>query len=142
MVDTIQEVSVDGNPNHYQNFHLLLKDTKLINLSCRFCGICKNGAKKIAARIDTFSPQTLMRLNLSSNFLGDEGAAHIANALRANRSLIILNLADNQITDSGCEKITEVLQRFPLNEAEVKLRRKRIFAYLKRKQELVLLYTN
>lgn len=136
-MDTITEVSVDGNPNKYQNFYLLLKDTKLLNLSLRFCAIDKNGAKKIADRINTFAPQTLVRLNLSSNFLGDEGVALIADALRANRTLLILNLADNQITDRGCEKLAQVLQMFPLNEAEVKSRRKRIFAYLKRKQELV-----
>lgn len=137
MVDTITEVSVDGNPNDYQNFYVLLKDTKLLSLSLRFCGIDKIGARKIADRINSFSPQTLMRLNLSSNALGDEGLAYIMNALRVNRSLLFLNVADNQITDSGCEVIAEVLQKFPLNESEVRLRRKRIFAYLRRKSEMV-----
>lgn len=137
MIDTLREVSVDGNPNHFQNFHLLLKDTKVESLSLRFCGVDKIGAKKIAEEIKPFPSQTPICLNLSSNFLGDEGVADIADALRVNRSLLILNLADNQITDKGCEKIVAVLQRFSLNEGEAILRRKRILAYLKRKQEMV-----
>lgn len=138
IMDTIIEVSVDGNPNKYQNFFLLLKETKLLTLSLRFCKIDPNGVKRIADCINSFSTYvTLTRLNLSSNFLGDEGVAHLATALRVNRSLLILNLADNQITDKGCEIIAETLQAFPLNESEIKVRRQRTFAYLRRKQELV-----
>lgn len=137
-METITEVSVNGNPNKYQNFHLLLKDTKLSFLSLRFCKIDADGMKKIADRINSYLPEAgLIHLNVSSNFLGDEGAEYIADALRANRTLLVLNLADNQITDKGCEKIITVLQRFPLNQSEIKLRRKRIFNSLQNKQETV-----
>lgn len=129
---------MDGNPNMVQNFDLLLKDTKLRKLSLRFCGISEDGAKSIAQRINFFAPELqLMHLNLSSNFLGDEGVASIARSLRVNRSLSILNLADNQITDKGCERIVESLQSFALKLFEIRLRRMRIYDYYKRKQELV-----
>lgn len=138
MVDTITEVSANGNPNKTQNFDLLLEETKLHSLSLRFCGINAEGAKNIAQRLHSFSTEIfLTQLNLSSNFLGDEGAAEIAKSLRVNRTLLILNLADNQITDKGCEKIAETLQSFPLTAAEIKMRRARIFEFYKRKQDVV-----
>lgn len=103
----------------------------------RFCKINAQGTAKIAEEMNTFNNQTLTHLNLSSNFLADEGARCIADSLRINRCLLFLNLADNQISDHGCIAIMQSLQKFPLKQNELILRRKKILSYYATKHEMV-----
>lgn len=134
---TITELSINGNPNKVQNHHLLLQQAHLIHLSMRFCQINQHGASKIADELKFAFGQSLSHLNLSSNFLYDEGAQYMADFLRVNRNLVGLNLADNFITDKGCMALMEVLQKFPLRHDEIVLRRNRILSYCARRNELV-----
>lgn len=48
----------------------------------------------------------------------------MASALRLNRTLLSLSLANNSIGDAGAIRLAEVLSRFPLNHEEVVTRRK------------------
>ena len=48
-------------------------------------------------------------LRLWSNRIGDEGAAEIAGALVANKTLTLLNLSHNLIGDEGVEELAEAL---------------------------------
>lgn len=138
--NSITELNIIGNPNKSQNFYLLLRNTKLKSLSMRFCKINEDGIAKIAQEIKSPYGLPLTHLNLSSNFISDEGVLHIANSLRENRCLKYLNLADNHITDVGCITIMEVLQKFPLKQHELVCRRGRILAYyIKKREEVCLL---
>lgn len=134
---TINELSINGNPNDSQNFYLLLKNTNVRSLSLRFCKIDEYGIAKIVEEMKLPYVQTLTHLNLSSNFISDEGARHIANGLRVNRCLKYLNLADCHISDVGCIAIMEVLQTFPLKLDELVFRRQKILAYYMKKREEV-----
>lgn len=116
---------------------MLLQQTNLTSLSLRFCKINENGAAKLADELKTPYGHTLTYLNLSSNFLEDEGVKYIADFLRINRSLLYLNLADNFISDKGCIMLMEVLQKFPLTHEEIVVRRARLFDYHRRKNEMV-----
>lgn len=133
----ITELSMDGNPNRFQNFYILLKDTQLEHLSMRFCQINDRGAKLIAAQLSAAFEQTLISIDLSSNFISDEGTASIAHALRINRVLLSLNLCNNWITDTGCASLLNILSIFTLNPEEIFIRRARIFNHLSERQNLV-----
>lgn len=50
-----------------------------------------------------------MFLDLSCNQVGDEGVRHLASALRVNRTLLSLALANNKIGDKGATLLAEVL---------------------------------
>ena len=50
-----------------------------------------------------------MFLDLSCNQVGDEGVHHLASALRMNRTLLSLALANNKIGDKGATLLAEVL---------------------------------
>ncbi|GJQ85549.1 hypothetical protein Trydic_g10848 [Trypoxylus dichotomus] len=128
--DNIVELSIDGNPLSYQNYYILLKDTKLISLSLKFCKIDDIGVNRLASHLCYPLSRTLVVLDLSSNFIGDDGCEGLANALRTNRTLTHLSLASNNITIVGCRKLMEVLKRFTLRHKEVLLKRKLNMDYL------------
>ena len=48
-------------------------------------------------------------LNLSNNYIGDEGAGYLAEVLKSKRTLIQLNLSGNQISDKGVQVLANVL---------------------------------
>ena len=52
--------------------------------------------------------RSLIVLDLSSNQITDRGVAQLAHALRLNRTLLSLCLAGNRIGDSGVEAICKV----------------------------------
>jgi hypothetical protein len=43
------------------------------------------------------SISTLQKLDLSSNNIGADGATHVADAIRDNRAMLVLNLSDNDV---------------------------------------------
>lgn len=60
-----------------------------------------------------FLSKTIKELNLAGNKIGDEGCIMACDALlqKTNQSLTYLNLADNQITCEGANKIAEVIRK-------------------------------
>lgn len=50
----------------------------------------------------------LLHLNMSSNFIGDDGCAALATSLRLNRTLLTLSLTGNSIGDSGVRVLAKV----------------------------------
>lgn len=55
------------------------------------------------------SNQTLRKMLLSSNLLGDSGVTHLAAALAVNTGLNMLLLADNPFGDEGGRQLANVL---------------------------------
>ncbi|KAG5899877.1 hypothetical protein JTB14_012340 [Gonioctena quinquepunctata] len=121
---SVRDLSVNGNPNEKQNFNLLLKDTKLMALSLKFCGIGVEGIRKISGELCTPLGNDLLHLNLASNDLMNEGVEYLAKILRINRMLISLNLADNKIRKEGCATLMKPLQKFSLTHDEIVIRRR------------------
>lgn len=125
---------MDGNPIKRQNYYLLLKNTKLVSLSLKFCKIDDVGVTRISNCLHFPEASALIILDLASNFIEDDGCQSIANALRTNRSLTHLSLANNFIDDRGCIVLMEVLKKFSLNHDEIYLRRRMNMDYLLRVQ--------
>lgn len=123
--DNITDISLNGNPNEEQNFHLIVMKPGLQHVSFKCCQLDDVGAKNISSILSNFENQTVLTLNLAYNHITDEGAEGFADMLRANRTLIYLNLADNYITDLGCILIVNVLQKFPLTHEEIVRRRRK-----------------
>ncbi|CAH0402444.1 unnamed protein product [Chilo suppressalis] len=113
---------------------------KYLSLSC--CKINDNTCKEIASTLhfSEHAEKTLMVLNLSSNHITDEGAKHLGEALRTNRHLRYLNLADNRIGDDGAIAIFNSLTEFPLTFDEIMNKRRSLLEYLKAKRVLFVKY--
>ncbi|XP_031344661.1 uncharacterized protein LOC116171803 isoform X1 [Photinus pyralis] len=129
----IQTLSVNGNPNPFQNFYILIKDTHLLYLSARFCQINDRGTKLIANQLKLPYDHPLRAIDLSSNFISDTGAEFLSEVLRVNRTLLSLNLADNWITDAGVHSVVNILGKFILTPDECVIRRRGVLNYLRDK---------
>ncbi|XP_074035691.1 uncharacterized protein isoform X3 [Leptinotarsa decemlineata] len=99
----VQHLSVNGNPNREQNFYILLKDTKLVSLSLKLCGINLDGIRMICEELSKPLDNPLLHLNLASNNLYDEGMEYVAKFLRINRKIL------SQFTLSTNDKLFESL---------------------------------
>ncbi|CAF0866619.1 unnamed protein product [Rotaria sp. Silwood1] len=123
----LKNVSLDGNPLAAEYFYLLLEkdDSKIIQLSLRYCNITDTAAERLAFALGNMLKQNrkLLTLNLSGNRIGDNGAKSFATALRYNRTLISLNLSSNFITDKGACHLALVLRRIVLTQEEILRRR-------------------
>ena len=51
----------------------------------------------------------IKRLNLGHNNIGDEGARNLAEVLKVKRTLTVLHLNDNQISDRGVQMLANAL---------------------------------
>lgn len=128
---TITELCLDGSSVSVADYTMLLETTKLRYLSLSRCYMQDEACKSIAAKLHfKESAQNLLLLNLSSNRLTD-----ISYALRTNKHLRYLNLADNHITDCGAGQILGILTEFPWSYDEILDMRRRRFEYLKRRNE-------
>ncbi|XP_021105031.1 leucine-rich repeat-containing protein 71 isoform X3 [Heterocephalus glaber] len=109
---------------------------RLAHLSLRNNNIDDHGAQLLGQALSTLhgSNRTLVTLNLAFNYIGDEGAGHLADGLRLNRSLLWLNLAHNCVRDKGALRLAEVLRPFELTHPEVVERRRLLLE--KAEQEL------
>lgn len=58
-----------------------------------------------------FYPQSLVRLKLSRNELGNEGATRVASMLAQNTTLLMLDLSHNSITDAGASAMGDALSK-------------------------------
>ncbi|CAF1667628.1 unnamed protein product, partial [Adineta ricciae] len=75
-----------------------------------FCSM-QNICRRLNQILSTYQRyQTLTALYLSGNRIGDEGAQHIANALRTNTTLTTLDLSGNEIGDEGAQHIADALR--------------------------------
>jgi Ran GTPase-activating protein (RanGAP) involved in mRNA processing and transport len=84
------------------------KDKEEINLSNK--GLTPNDIKFVLAFLKN---RPLKRLNLSHNFLGDEGARLISEGFRYLPDLQVLDLGDNGIGDEGVHFIIKGLKDIP-----------------------------
>ncbi|BFZ07715.1 hypothetical protein BsWGS_10753 [Bradybaena similaris] len=122
----LKNVVLDGNPVKEENWYEFLLENSLIqNLSLRHCRITDKGAARLGTALGNVisTNRKLISLNLSGNFITDDGAEHLAGGLRMNRTLLSLTLTENNIGDRGTVKIAETLSRFPLTHEEVVMRR-------------------
>lgn len=78
------------------------------SIEIRGSGIPEYKAKALA-EIFKFN-NYLTSLNLSNNFMSEEGVKYLADALRVNTSVTSLNLDDNFIGDNGATYLAEALE--------------------------------
>ncbi|XP_072946029.1 uncharacterized protein [Epargyreus clarus] len=136
----ITEICLDGCYLKEPNYYLLLEQTNLLKyLSLCRCKIDDITVESLCSRLVYPLPasKTLSILNLSSNRITDEGAKFLANALCSNRQLSYLNLASNIITDKGASEILSTLMEFPLSTDEVLAAKTRLMTFLKTKNEMI-----
>ncbi|MGH0177304.1 UNVERIFIED_CONTAM: hypothetical protein FKN15_074145 [Acipenser sinensis] len=118
---------LDGTPLPQQSYYrLIAEDSALTHVSLRNNKIDAEGAKLIGQALSTpkSTNKNLTSLNLAYNHLSDQGADHIAQGLRLNRTLLCLSLAHNGIGDEGALKLAEVLGSFALTHEETVERRR------------------
>lgn len=140
----ITDINLDGSPVKEGNYYILLDhaQTQIKYLSLSRCKINDEVCKEIAIRLHYARPagQTLLLLNFTSNHITDEGAKHLGEALKTNRRLRYLNLSDNRIGDDGANCILSALSEFALTSDENMIRKKRLFEYLRNKNEMIAKY--
>lgn len=142
----ITDVCLDNTSISKGCYDMLLKGNhKLKNLSMARCKIDDDLVKRLSTHLKHPLPasRTLQILNLASNFITDLGAKYLAETLRSNRSLVYLNLAGNVLTDNGAEEILNVLAPFLVTDEELASFRTRNMLYLRKKEYLVMhIYQN
>uniref|UniRef100_A0A1A8PY60 Leucine rich repeat containing 71 n=1 Tax=Nothobranchius rachovii TaxID=451742 RepID=A0A1A8PY60_9TELE len=127
LCSSLRVVSLEGNVLQDQSFHLLFTEScVLTQLHLRCNRIGDEGARLIGSALSTptSANKNLVYLNLAFNWIGDAGAAHIAQGLRLNRTLLLLSLANNMIGDLGAAHLAAILVDFPLTHKEIVERRK------------------
>lgn len=138
---TITQVCLDGSPLKEGNYGILLDTSALRYLSLSRCNINDDVCEILASKLHMSSiGEKLSLLNLSFNNITDVGAKSLAEALRTNRFLRYLNIADNEISDDGAISILRVLMAFPLTLNETLNKKQRYYTYLRKKQSLCLKY--
>ena len=86
----------------------LKSNTTLTELNLSSNFIGDAGAASVADALK--SNTTLTKLNLSSNGIGAAGAASVADALKSNSTLTKLNLSENDIGDAGAASVADALK--------------------------------
>ncbi|KAK1122443.1 hypothetical protein K0M31_009664 [Melipona bicolor] len=133
-IGCVQDLNLDMNPNAQENYHLLCAPGgSLKYLSLRLCKISDDGAKKIANELRYRDPPNnpkLIILNLANNHITKDGAGHIGEMLRTNRSLRCLVLLGNRMCDEGARLILQELKIITLKHEEIVEVRRRKFAEL------------
>ncbi|KOB79017.1 Uncharacterized protein OBRU01_01306 [Operophtera brumata] len=136
----ITDICLDGTFLKNANYYILLENSSCIrHISLARCMIDDMMLKKISENLAYPLPssKTLCVLNISSNRITDSGVKYLAEALRSNRQLRYLNLADNSITDDGASAILNILVEFPLSWEDVIKSRERRMKYFREKNKLV-----
>jgi hypothetical protein len=135
----ITDLCLDDTYLKSANYQIILEMQNFIrHLSLSRCRIDDVVLEAIAVTLTHPLPasKTLSILNLSSNRITDEGAKSLSTALRSNRQLSYLNISDNMLTDSGASYLLDTLSDFPLCFSELLASRSRRVEYLKEKNEL------
>lgn len=138
-LSNITEINLDDCPIDGANYDILFDHESLRLLSLCRCRIIDDDVKNIASKLTFPCPasKSLYVLNLTSNRITDIGAEFLGNALRSNRCLTYLNLSDNWITDDGASDILNSLQEFCLTPEEVLSSKARNISYLKKRNDLI-----
>lgn len=115
----LKSLSLDYNPLGDEGIAALADGLRwncfLENLSVSYCGIGCYGAGALAQDVIANEYCKLTGLDLRGNELGPDGVAAIADSLKANLTLISLNLADTGMGNSSVsrEAVREALQKHP-----------------------------
>lgn len=139
-MSNITELCFDGCFLKEANYDILLDtNNSLRHLSLSRCKIDDNVVRNIANKLAYPLPasKSLYILNLSSNGITDLGTQYLVQALRSNRNLSYLNLADNRITDDGAGYLLHVFAEFPLTDTELLEARFRHMVFLKNKNIMI-----
>ncbi|XP_063296484.1 leucine-rich repeat-containing protein 71 isoform X2 [Pelobates fuscus] len=123
----VRKVILEGTPLPQQSFHkLITDDLPFTHISLRNNKIDDEGARLLSQSLRSLkmTNKSLAVLTLAFNHISDLGACHIAEALRLHRALLSLNLASNQIGDKGALALAEILGHFSLTHTEIVQRRK------------------
>ncbi|XP_068624612.1 leucine-rich repeat-containing protein 71-like [Battus philenor] len=138
-ISNITEVCFDGTSLIDANYEIILNQEIVRHLSLARCKLDDNGVQNIANKLTYPNPasRSLYLLNLTSNRITDVGAKYLADVLRSNRCLTYLNLSDNDITDDGAIHILNSLQEFCITPEEILLSKTRYISFLKRRNELI-----
>ena len=78
-------------------------------LSIYSCGITNSGIKRMTETLSDFN-HSLKKLDISSNFLSDDGTEAIGNYLSNSSILCELNMSYTGITNLGAAKIANALK--------------------------------
>ncbi|XP_053619204.1 uncharacterized protein LOC128680228 [Plodia interpunctella] len=138
-ISNITDICLDDTYLKEANYYILLDNENSIRrISLSRCTINDNIAEAIAVRLVYPLPasKTLSILDLSSNKITDLGAKYIAHALRSNRFLSYLNLSGNLLTDTGAIAILNHLVEFQLTSEELMSSRQRFLQFYHQKNEL------
>lgn len=135
----LTDVCLDDSYVPEGNYYVLLDQASDIRyLSLNRCKINDAVCKEIASRLDFERPaeKSLMVLDLGSNKITDVGAKYFGEVLRRNRHLLHLNFQGNRISDTGLGFILKSLCEFPLTSDEIIDKKRRKYEYLRRKNEV------
>ncbi|XP_028170622.1 uncharacterized protein LOC114360208 [Ostrinia furnacalis] len=135
----ITDVCLDDSPVPECNYDLLLeRPSQLRSLSLARCQLDDRDCRLLAARLAHPLPaaRTLLMLSLAANVISDDGARALAAALRSNRALQYLNLSGNRIGDDGAGELLGSLTEFPLTHEELITKRRRRLEYLRLRDEV------
>ncbi|XP_045494917.1 uncharacterized protein LOC123693755 isoform X2 [Colias croceus] len=135
----ITEICLNDSPVLQRNYYLLLEyQTQLKCLSLDRCELEDDDCAAIAAKLVYPLPasRTLCVLSLVSNSISDGGASALATMLRSNRQLRFLNLSGNHITNTGALAIFHSLMEFSMTYEEIISKRMRNIQYIKLQKEV------
>ncbi|XP_038214537.1 uncharacterized protein LOC119834273 [Zerene cesonia] len=135
----ITEICLNDSPVLQRNYHLLLEyQTQLKCLSLDRCELEDGDCAAIAAKLVYRLPasRSLCVLSLASNSISDEGATALATMLRSNRQLRYLNLSGNLITNTGALAIFHSLMEFSMTYEEIISKRTRNIQYIRLQKEV------
>jgi hypothetical protein len=96
----------------------------LVNNTCSHMGVgglWPDGAERLAAALTTNTAMTMLDLN-EFNEIGDQGAIALGAALKLNRGLTSLFIANNGITEEGAAAIADALDPFAGGNTALKVR--------------------
>nr|VZI34333.1 unnamed protein product [Spirometra erinaceieuropaei] len=110
-----------------ETYHELIppENSSLVHLSLRFTKLSAEGIHEVAIRLGNRTKwnNSIVSLDLTGCGLTDLGMCYLAEALRTNRRLKFLTLANNQIGDLGVMALCETITKFFLTDDELALRR-------------------
>ncbi|CAM4742272.1 unnamed protein product [Rotaria magnacalcarata] len=88
-------------------YYGILRNMTLTTLNLSWSNIGEEGAAHLANALAT--NKTLATLDLTYNDIGEDGAAHLANALATNKTLTTLNISENNIGEDGAQHLANAL---------------------------------
>ncbi|XP_060809812.1 uncharacterized protein LOC106142298 [Amyelois transitella] len=130
----ITYICLDDSNIPERNYHDLLEyQTHLQVLSLARCSITDAECALLIPKLAYPHPasKTLVALCLTGNYISDEGARLLGQALRSNRALTYLNLCGNRINNNGAVDMLRSLMEFPVTSEEMVMKRKRTLYFLK-----------